>query len=124
MRYFVPHGLSTPSEVKPKHFAGGGIHVGQDPDYPHELVLPPMWGGGIDPMTRKAKTIPLKKGGVAFGVNGYQFYHAGPGEYFDIPDEVPVKTVKELAPQILTKNEAFAAGLCNDDGSPKPITKK
>lgn len=89
--------------------AQDGIHKGQDEDNASLLQRPPMFGGG---------TIELKPGGIAFGLVGYDFYHIGPGEYVDLPDMVPTKTIKALAPHLLTKAEAIVKGLANEDGSP------
>lgn len=89
---------------------GGGIEVGPDPDHPDRLPRPPMFGGG---------TVPLKKGGLAFSLVGHGFWHIGPGEYVDLPDSVSVAIVKNMAPQLMTKAEAVAAGIAYEDGSLK-----
>lgn len=87
----------------------GGMERGNDPDRPAILKTPPRFGHG---------EVPLKKGGIAFGFVGHGFWHIGPGEYVDIPDEIPSRAVKNMAPQLFTKEEAMAAGLCHEDGSP------
>lgn len=87
---------------------GGGMERGQDIDRPNVVLIPPLFGGG---------SVPLKKGGVAFGLVGKGFYHVGPGEYVDIPDDVPPRSVRLMAPQLLNKDQAMEAGICNEDGS-------
>lgn len=89
---------------------GGGMERGQDPEFPNAIKKPPMFGGGM---------VPLKKGGVAFGFVGKGFYHVGPGEYVDLPDDIPVKSIRLMAPQLLNKEQAVEAGICHEDGSLK-----
>lgn len=86
----------------------GGIQTGQDEEYANRLQRPPMFGGG---------SVELKVGGIAFGLVGHDFYHIGPGEYVDLPDSVPTKVIKSLAPHLLTKAEAVAKGIAAEDGS-------
>lgn len=85
-----------------------GIHVGQDEENASRLQRPMMFGGG---------SIDLRPGGIAFGLVGYDFYHVGPGDYVDLPDTVPTKTIKAMAPHLLTKTEAIAKGIAAEDGS-------
>lgn len=125
-RYFLGHTqhLEPPEEKKKelerKHggVAWGGMQAGQDPERVDALEIPPAFGGGRDASGRP-KAVPLKKGGIAFGLIGHGFHHVGPGEYVDLSDDVPIATVRAAAPQLMTKAEALAIGLCNEDGSVK-----
>jgi hypothetical protein len=96
----------------------GGMQAGQDPERADMVEIPLMFGGG-KAADGKMKAVPLKKNGIAFGFLGHGFWHIGPGEYVDLSDDIPIATVRAAAPQLLTKAEALAAGLCNEDGSVK-----
>lgn len=93
---------------------GGGIEAGPDRDKPDFIPIPRMFGGG---------EIPLKKGGIAFGFVGHGFWHVGPNEFVDLPDSLSNETVRNKAPQLITKAEAIRAGLVNEDGSMKATPK-
>lgn len=110
MRWYLPLKCERVNDKAAGGEIGGGMEQGQDPDRPALLKIPPMFGGG---------TIPLKKGGIAFGLVGHQFYHVGPGEYVDLPDSVPSKSIRLMAPQLMTKDQGVAAGFVNEDGSLK-----
>lgn len=108
MARFYHGGMPQQFDKKMGGFIGGGIEVGPNPDFPDMLPRPPMFGGGM---------VPLKVGGLAFSLVGHGFWHIGPGEYVDLPDNVSNAIVKNMAPQLLTKAEAVRAGIANEDGS-------
>jgi hypothetical protein len=124
-RYFL--GFSHFEQKESKHLHGGmvcgGMLAGQDPERADMVEIPPAFGGGRD-KSGKMKAVPLKKNGIAFGLLDHGFFHIGPGEYVDLSDNVPIATVRAAAPQLMTKAEALAAGICNDDGSPKSPEKQ
>jgi len=86
---------------------GGAIEAGPNPDRPGFLHRPPLFGGG---------EVPLKQGGVTLSIVGVGWWHIGAGEYVDLPEGIPVATVKDLCPQLLTLAEAVTAGLAYEDG--------
>lgn len=110
MRWYLPLKSEKVDDKKAGGEIGGGMESGQDPDHAQHVKRPPMFGGGL---------MPLKPGGIAFGLVGHDFYHVGPGEYVDLPDSVPVWSIRNMAPQLLSKSEAFKAGLCHEDGTLK-----
>ncbi len=109
-RWYLPLKSELKEEKSLGGAVGGGMERGQDIDHPNVVKIPPMFGGG---------TVELKPGGIAFGFVDYGFYHTGPGEYVDIPDQIPVKCIRLMAPQLLNKEQAIKAGLCHEDGSLK-----
>ena len=108
MRWYLPLKSEKANDKAAGGEIGGGMSAGQDPDHADVIKVPALFGGG---------TIPLKKGGIAFGLVDHAFYHVGPGEYVDLPDSVPTKSIRLMAPQLLSKTEGVAAGLVNEDGS-------
>jgi hypothetical protein len=97
---------------------GGGIERGPDPDRPNILPVPFMW------RSMYGASVPLKKGGIAAGFVGWGWFHIGPGEYVDLPDSIPTRTVKTKCPQLLTKEEAMEIGMANEDGSLRKVPSK
>lgn len=114
-RWYVPLKSEMRDDKAAGGSIGGGMAVGQDPDHPNQVKRPPMFGGGY---------VDLKPGGIAFGFVGHDFYHVGPGEYVDLPDSIPVKSIRLMAPQLMNKEQAIKAGLCNEDGSLKQQASK
>lgn len=108
MRWYMPLNSEMAIDKSAGGEIGGTLQAGQNIDRPDVLKVPPMFGGG---------TIPLKKGGIAFGLVGHQFYHVGPGEYVDLPDTVPDRSIRGMAPQLMTKEQGIRAGFVNDDGT-------
>jgi hypothetical protein len=55
---------------------------------------------------------------------GDRFWVIPPGGSVDVPDDIPVKTVKDACPHLVTEAEYQALGLTNDAApSPKPKLK-
>lgn len=110
MRWYLPLRSEKANDKASGGEIGGGMTAGQDPDRPDVIKVPSMFGGG---------TLPIKKGGIAFGLVDHAFYHVGPGEYVDLPDSVPSKSIRLMVPQLWNKEQAISGGLCNEDGSIK-----
>lgn len=109
MRFY--HFGMEPTESRPgAGKIGGHITAGQNPDAADVIQRPRAFGGGTE---------PLKKGAVTLSLQGWGWWQIGVGEYVDVPEAVSSKVVKNACPQLLTKAEAFTAGLINEDGSLK-----
>lgn len=111
MRYFHPGADYKYKNEKGEEVSYGFMTVGNHPLDETKVVVPPLFGGGSQ---------PLKPNAVCISAVGWGFHQVAEGEYVDIDEtRVPVKSVKLMAPQLLTKDEAVKAGICYGDGSPK-----
>ncbi len=59
-------------------------------------------------------------GSITLGIHGVGFFVVPPGGYVDIDPSISEKTVKSLAPHLLTEVEAMARGLLE----PAPVMRK
>jgi len=59
-------------------------------------------------------------GSITLGLPGVGFFIVPPGGHVDIDNSIPEKTVKAMAPHLLTEAEAMARGLLE----PPPVMKK
>jgi hypothetical protein len=106
----------------------GEVHLKVPPLYWRDKVQTVYTNGGIvqvPGIDADSTTVPFKTGSVIFASGSKEggFHVCEPDGFVDIPDWIPVESVKAAAPHLLTEKEAIARGIAAAPAAPKKASK-